>query len=149
MQYTTSHILAVIATIKLQSDRLTSGSPEFLLLELFAKACTNSEEEDDLATPRLYISAANELIQWERNTIWGCTVYEYADGTYLIEWGEGDDYTWCGIQELLSAIYNGNPYPSWYEPDWNMVRTLNGELLSRAAVERLAETEAAFSRVDE
>lgn len=55
----------------------------------------------------------------------GVRVREHADSTVTVTWGSGDDYTWCGVGELLQAIDSGNRVPEWHEEGWTQVWTPN------------------------
>lgn len=89
------------------------GSAGGLLRELLQRVIAECEFEDGSDNPDVLAAKGSD---WSDEFGLRVLATETDDGDIevTVEWGTGDGYTWCRLQDVLEACASGD----WYVPDW-------------------------------
>lgn len=121
-----------------------STPPAILLLQIVDDVAHEETETGSLSEVCEFIALQGPDWNGGSEDSIGVRVREHADGSAEVEWGGGDNFTWCSLSHLLDAIDNGNEVPDWYEVEWTEVWEPNNRVDGGAWVPRqmLASAEA-------
>ncbi|MEJ5999714.1 hypothetical protein [Paucibacter soli] len=127
--YTAVEILALYNRV-CDTNEPGKFSPELRLKELFEDVL---DETDEGTAPEAAEYIARKGSTWNGGGVGaiGVCVRKHEDGEVVVLWGSSDGYTWCNLDCLIEAIFDGNQVPDWYESEWVEVQDDRGEWVQR------------------
>jgi hypothetical protein len=94
------------------ADSGTAGALLRGLLDYVRDECVQDDASD------IYDVLAAKGSQWHRE--FGLSISEDEDGELTIEWGFGDSFSWCTLQDVLDACALGDFVPGWWDNEWTV-----------------------------
>lgn len=112
------------ALLRTSDAREFDGSAGALLRELLLSVLDECEFEDGSDNVDVLAAKGDN---WSRE--FGLRVIETDSGDgdpeVTVEWGRGDEYTWCRLEDVIDGCMCGESYvPDWWQSEWTERRAI-------------------------